>query len=321
MPSGPMDDPRSRLILAGAACLAVVAGASGARAEEPCAHLTAPPDLPPAWRDAVSDLALQLVAVQQPRCKPITLSIEAKSGAVRVVAQAGDGRLAVRNVADPSLLVATALGLVISIPDDETLPVPAPAPLSAAPAPPNADAPNAHPAVAVAAPSRPVSVWLGVALGARFGVPSAIRMADIELRADLLVDRLLLYASFQNAPIGFVSGEGSDGDAYRESSVAFGVGRRFPLSSCSLDVSIAPSLVTMRLGRDVPTPARASDVDLRVGASLRLNVPLSPAWQMTLNADTDVIPDGLRSAVRNDPLPPFPAWTAGLRVGVSGAVL
>jgi hypothetical protein len=320
-----MNDVRLRLAVAVSVGLAIVAGARGAHAVEPCARLDAPPDLPLQWRDAEQDLAAQLSSPPPAPCTPITLSIESIDGAVRVVAQAADGRRAVRNVGDPSLLVSTALGLVISIPPDE-------APRAVSPLfssnPPAVTVSVARPAALAAspvasagAPSRVVSLWLGVALGARYGVPSSVRMAAVEASADLRIDRLLLFVSFESAPIGFVAGQGSDGDAYRESSVAFGVGRSFPLASCTLDLSVAPSLVTMRLGRDVPTPARASDVDLRIGALVRLNVPLSPAWRLTFTADMDVIPDGLRSAVRTDPLPAFPAWTTGLRAGVSGAVL
>jgi hypothetical protein len=321
-----MNVVRLRLVVAVSVGLALVASVRGARAGEPCARLEASPDLAPPWRNAEEDLAAQLSTLPSTPCTPVTLSIEAIDGAVRVVAQAADGRRAVRNVGDPSLLVSTALGLVISIPPDEA--ARAASPLASS-NPPAVTASVAGPAALPASPvasaaavsSRAVNVWLGVALGARYGVPSSVRMAAVEASADLRIDRLLLFVSFESAPIGFVAGQGSDGDAYRESSVAFGVGRSFPLASCTLDLSMAPSLVTMRLGRDVPTPARASDVDLRVGALVRLNVPLSPAWRLTFTADTDVIPDGLRSAVRTDPLPAFPAWTTGLRAGVSGAVL
>ena len=84
---------------------------------------------------------------------------------------------------------------------------------------------------------------------------------------------------------------------------------------------IAPSLVAMRLSEDNPARARASDVQLRVGASARFNVPLSASWRLTIAADTDVIPDNLRSVERIDPLPAFPSWTTGLLVGVTGALL
>jgi hypothetical protein len=321
-----MNDVRLRLVVAVSAGLAVVAGVRGARAGEPCARLDTSHDLPLQWQEAEQDLAAQLSSLPPAPCTAVTLSIESIDGAVRVVAQAADRRRAVRNVSDPSLLVATALGLVISIPPDEAAPAASPLASSNPPAVTVSVARRATlsaDAVApvAAAPSRAASVWLGVALGARYGVPSSVRMAAVEASADLRIDRLLLFVSFESAPIGFVAGQGSDGDAYRESSVAFGVGRNFPLASCTLDLSVAPSLVTMRLGRDVPTPARANDVDLRIGALVRLNVPVSPAWRLTFTADTDVIPDALRSAVRTDPLPAFPAWTTGLRAGVSGAIL
>jgi hypothetical protein len=321
-----MNDVRLRLVVAVSVGLAVVAGVRRARAGEPCARLDASPDLSPAWRNAEEDLTAQLSTLPSAPCTPVTLTIESIDGAVRVVAQAADGRRAVRNVGDPSLLVSTALGLVISIPPDDAARAASPLASSNPPAVAVSVAPPAalpaHPvASATAAPSRAASVWLGVALGARYGVPSSVRMAAVEASADLRIDRLLLFVSFESAPIGFVAGQGSDGDAYRESSVAFGVGRSFALASCTLDLSVAPALVSMRLGRDVPTPARANDVDLRVGALVRLNVPLSAAWRLTFTADTDVIPDALRSAVRTDPLPAFPAWTTGFRAGVSGAVL
>ncbi len=169
--------------------------------------------------------------------------------------------------------------------------------------------------------ARAVSVWLGVAVGARVGVPSTVSMVDVEARADLRIDRLLLFVSFRNVPVGFVAGQGFDGDAYHESSIAFGAGRSFPIGPDRLDVAIAPSLVTMRLSKDSPVHARADDVELRVGASARLSVPLSPNWHLTLAADTDVIPDFLRSEERIEPLPAFPSWTSGVRVGVTGAVL
>jgi hypothetical protein len=164
-------------------------------------------------------------------------------------------------------------------------------------------------------------VRLGVALGARFGVPSTISMAEIEGRADLRVDRLLVFASFENVPVGFVAGQGFDADAYRESSIAIGLGRSLPVGRYALDVAAAPSIVTMRLDRDGPDHARADDVELRIGVSVRLDVPLSRSWNFTVTADTDVIPDALRSANRIDPLPAFPAWTTGLRLGATGLLL
>jgi hypothetical protein len=277
----------------------------------------------------VRDLARALAELPSTPCHPLTMSLEPAGTGATLVAQARDGARAVRAVAQPSLLVPIALGLVISIPQEQTPKATATEP-SANPPPPspaNEAAPLATtpsgatpPPVAIAGP-RAVAIWLGLALGARMGVPSTVSMAEVEGRVDLRFERLLLFVSFRNVPVGFVAGQGFDGDAYHESSIAFGVGRSVSLGPFSVDVAVAPSLVTMRLSKDAPVHARANDVELRVGALARLNAPLSPNWRLTLALDTDVIPDFLRTAERIDPLPAFPSWTSGLCLGVSGAVL
>lgn len=303
----------------------------GARAQEPCARLLAPSDLAPDWLDAVGELTRTLAELPVAQCRPLTLILERTDGMVRLTAQAEDGQRAVRVVAQPSMLVPIALGLVVSgapeaTKEDNTPPppatttnaVPPPTPPSeVVPVPSSRLAPSS---AAVATP-HPIAVWLGLAVGGRIGVPSTISMVDVEGRVDLRVEPLLLFVSFRNVPVGFVAGQGFDGDAYHESSISFGVGRSFGLGRTLLDLSIAPSLVTMRLSKDTPTHSRANDGELRVGASARLNFPLSPNWRLTLAVDTDVIPDFLRSEERIDPLPAFPSWTTGLCVGISGAVL
>lgn len=292
--------------------------------------MLASPDLPATWAEPVRDLARALAELPSTPCRTLTMSLEPAGTGATLIARAPDGATAIRAIAQPSLLVPIALGLVISIPEEQaaksavTQPSTNPSP----PSPHNEVAPIAAtpygrtppPPVATGA-SHAVAVWLGVALGARMGVPSTISMADVEGRADLRFDPLLLFVSFRNVPGGFVAGQGFDGDAYHESSIAFGVGRSFPLSPFSIDIAVAPSLVTMRLSKDLPVHAQANDVELRVGALARLSAPLSPNWRLTLALDTDVIPDFLRTAVRVDPLPAFPAWTSGLCLGVTGAVL
>jgi hypothetical protein len=329
-----MGEVLARWILGGMASLTVVGVAGRARADEPCARLDAAHGLAPAWADAVRELEQQLAQLPPAECAPMTLSIEPFDGGVRLVVVAGDGRRAERRVDRPSLLVAVAMGLVISIPrDGGQVPVLRPPTDSthaqnAAPFWPGATspvdtgraAPSAQPAAAGSSP-RTSEVWLGLALGGRFGVPSSVAMVDIEARADLLVDRLLFFASFRNVPVGYVPGQTFDGDTYRESSIGFGVGRRFPLGPSAIEVAIAPSLVTMRMEIDTPERVRDNEVELRVGASARLSVPLSKSWRFTVTADTDVIPDGLRSALRVPPLPTFPSWTSGLRIGAAGALL
>jgi hypothetical protein len=320
-----MGDALARFVFASATSLAVLTGgARGAQAQPSCGRLVAPPALPAEWADAVGDLARALAGLPSTECRPLTLTLESDDGAIRLIAEAPDGQRAVRTVTRPSLLVPIALGLVVSgsteaAEDSRSTSPPTSAPSAAPPPPlppstaslPAGDAPTPH----------VVSVWIGIGLGARVGVPSTISMGEIEGRGDLRVDRLLLFVSFRNVPIGFVAGQGFDGDAYHESSFAIGAGRSFPLGHLLLDLSLAPSLVTMRMSKDGPTRARANDVELRVSASARLNVPLSANWRLTLSADTDVIPDFLRSEEQIAPLPAFPSWTSGLCVGVSGEIL
>jgi hypothetical protein len=324
-----MGDALARLVFAGTASLAVLTGTvRGARAQEPCARLVAPSDLPTGWLDAMGELTRTLAELPLAQCRPLTLILEHTDGTVRLTAQAEDGQRAVRVVAQPSMLVPIALGLVVSGAPEATKEDPAPPPPTNAVPPPSpaseiVPVPSSRPAPSSAdvAPPHPVAVWLGLAVGGRVGVPSTISMVDVEGRVDLRVDPLLFFVSFRNVPVGFVAGQGFDGDAYHESSIAFGVGRSFGVGRALLDLSIAPSLVTMRLSKDSPTHSRANDGELRVGAAARLNFPLSPNWRLTLAVDTDVIPDFLRSEERIDPLPAFPSWTTGLCVGISGAVL
>ncbi len=326
---GRVGDALTRCICGGTTSFALLAGAPCvARADDECARVTAAPDLPPAWSSALHDLTEQLAALGSTHCHPLTLTLEPVDGEMRLVAVADDGRRAERRVARPSLLVPIALGLAISIPGEPPAGAPAPAPGGNA-APPPASAVRTLPASAPAAPAPAPStvaahsteVWLGLALGGRFGVPSSVSMLDLEARADLRVDELLLFASFRNVSVGFVASEGFDADAYRESAISFGVGHTFSLGPCWLDIAAAPTIVTMRIGRDGPGHVRANDVELRIGVSARLSARLARTWRFTLTADTDLVPDALVSAVRVDPLPAFPAWTAGLRVGASGAVL
>jgi hypothetical protein len=327
-----MGDALARFVFAGTTSLAVVAGSiRGARAQEPCARLVvASSELPAGWAEVVGHLKQALAELPSTACLPLTLVVERADSAVRLTAETEDGRRAVRSVPQPSLLVPIALGLVVSVsPDAEegatepSHPNAATSPPAAGVTPPTASSSRTEPPppVAIDVASRRVAVWLGITVGARIGVPSTVSMVEVGARADLRVEPLLLFVSFRNVPVGFVLGQGFDGDAYHESSIAFGVGRSVPLGPYVLDISVAPSLVTMRLSKDAPVHARADDAEFRVGVSARLNISLSPSWRFTVAADTDVIPDFLRSEDRIDPLPAFPSWTSGLSVGISGAVL
>jgi hypothetical protein len=180
-----------------------------------------------------------------------------------------------------------------------------------------------------------VSVWAGASAGARVAVPGAITMVDVEVHADVIIDQWLLFLSIRNVPAGLFAEQGVDADAYQETAAGLGVGRRFDLAQATLDLAFEPSLVATRMEYDYPPGSESNgiqgnDVELRVGGVVRLGLPLSRSWQLTLTADTDLAPGNVTNPAHINlpagvPMPAggitFPAWTTGLRLGVAGALL
>jgi hypothetical protein len=219
-----------------------------------------------------------------------------------------------------------------------------PAPAAAVDATPAPTSSSAFPAftgssAAAPPPTTPPStaVWVGVGLGGRLAAPGSITMADIEARIDVLLGHWLLFASIRDVPVGLQSSQGIESDPYRELGVGIGAGRRFRLGTTALDVGLEPALAVMRMEVDLPQPqpsgqedVSGTDVELRIGAFARLWLPLGPSWALTVTADTDVMPNNLVApdridlppgVVTNEAIPPFPAWTGGLRLGVEGELL
>ncbi len=129
--------PLARMIL-GSTAGAVVALATATRAEAdagareaPCAHVEEPVDLPAAWAAAVAELRAQIARLQASECQPmvLTLTMAPDGRAGRIAATTSDGRRAERDVGRPEALVATGLGLLMSIPPTAsatTTPTPTP---------------------------------------------------------------------------------------------------------------------------------------------------------------------------------------------------
>jgi hypothetical protein len=329
---GVMGERLARRIL-GSTALAVAMGApQAAGAAEPCVRLEAEGEMSQAWGDAIDELRRQLAQMPPVECRPVTLVVATRGDAVLLVAVAQDGRRAERELTRPSALAPTALGLILSIPGERADATPAggsasPAPRPAGP-PPEPPAKSAAPPAADAAPgARSLQVGVGFAAGGRVSAPAAITMVDLEGRADLFVDHWFFLASFRYVPLGLASVQGVDADVYREIAVALGAGRRFALGGgAALDVALSPALIAMRLETDVlpgneSADVYANDIELRLGASARLAVPLGRRWALTVTADTDVAPASLPSPKQVGTLLPFPTWTGGLRLGASGALL
>src|ERR1700683_4243902 len=141
----------------------------GARHDEACAGVLAPQDLDPSWASALEDLRRQIAVLPASDCQPMTLSVEPSGSAARVVAVTVDGRMAERRVDLPESLVATALGLLVAIPDAPSLPA------SQAPASTERALHVSHGASPdVGRPPRTLAAWVGFAAGARLTAPAAI---------------------------------------------------------------------------------------------------------------------------------------------------
>jgi hypothetical protein len=316
----------------GSMILALTGASAPARASgAPCdgVRVRSAQDLAPEWADAVRVLIAQLPPVPESACPAVTLSLEpAPRGGARLSAMAADGRYAERAVARPGVLAATALGLVASIPGESSAEPPAAAvrdeaglaPTEAPTAtPPRHAAPGAP--LTVSPPPQRVELWLGMAIGARLGEPSPLEMLDVEARADVIAAHWIASLSLRYAPS--LGPDGSD-FIYEEIVFGLGVGRRIPVGRGAFDLSIVPALASMNLqwNLDEGEPQSGSESALRLGLSARWSAPVGGAWQFTVTADGDVAPTYLEhpTAQLGSGAPTLPIWTAGLRVGASGAL-
>jgi hypothetical protein len=160
-----------------------------------------------------------------------------------------------------------------------------------------------------------------MAVGARVGEPTSFEMVDVEARADALINRWILTLSLRYAPS---LGPDSSDFIYEEVVFGIGAGRRIALAIGELDVSVLPALATMNLQWNQDEGARqsGSTAALRLGLSARWSTPVSDSWRFTITADADASPSGLEHAtLLGAGAPALPVWTAGLRVGASGALL
>jgi hypothetical protein len=309
----------------------VVLGAisADAKTDEACADVRVEMqlDLGDEWSAAVRQLHDELARLGRSDCERVTLSVRRERGVVRLVAIGADGRRAERALEQPSSLVPTALGLILSIPAESPgapLRSPTAEPLSS---PLASDRTNE--ASQSANGARAFSAWLGVGMGARVGQPTSVLMADVEGRADLVLNHWLLLASFRYAPVGVIRGLRLDIDTYHEIAVSLGVGRSLDVGRVSFDFAVTPTLVAAKMegdampGTDLDTDdIRQSDVQLRIGGSVRCLLPMAKTWRLTLSSDVEIAPADVGAPFHVDPrLPPFPSWTAGLRVGATGELL
>jgi hypothetical protein len=318
-------------MIAGGAASAglLLASSSNARADESCAHVVESGAFAPDWARALVELRQQIALLKPSECRPMVLTVETSGAAARLIAITPDGRRAERPVGWPESLVATALGLIMAIPID--LPPPPAPPVPVPPLPP-APPPTVEAPVVGRAPP-PLALWAGFAGGVRLTAPTGVTVVDVEARTDLLLGRWLAMATIRSAVASCTGTQGLDCDVYNDVSLGLGVGRRLLTTAAAIDLALEPSVVWMHMEFDAPGGSEGrdtsgSEVVLRVDASARLAVPLGASWALTLTVDGGFAPAMLASPTRiatpvgsvGEP-PVFPAWTGGVRVGASGALL
>ena len=270
-----------------------------AHAGEPCARVVAPTELAPPWTSAMVELRRQIALLPASDCQPMTLSL------------------------------VPLEPLLMAIPTDVAPPAsPPPAtPVVSTPARPAEAGPRAP------SPLPPtLGAWAGLAAGVRLADPTGVTVLDVEARADLFLDRWLAMMTIRSAVASCLGRQGVDCDVYNDVSVGVGAGRRLRAGTAAVDVALEPSVVWMRMEYDggvggESAGGQGTEVTLRVDASARLAVPLGPSWALTLTVDAGLAPSLLASPTKitlppgAGDVPAFPAWTGGVRVGASGALL
>lgn len=335
----------------------VIDATASARDGEPCARVVALTALSPMWASAVASLQEQIAMLSAPDCLAMTLSLEPREGEMQIVAMTPDGRRTERTVHGPDGLVAVAMGLLMAVPaEPPATSFPPPAPTATPPSPAAISIPPAPLSVAPPAasssdrtptlPSPPmvppettpktIALWAGVCAGVRITAPTALNVLDIEARADILFGPWLMPITLRSAIVSCLGQQGVDCDVYNDVSIGAGVGRRFHLGGPDVDVAFEPSLVVMHMEYDGASDAEGetvagTEVALRLDVSARLAVPVAPQWVLTVTVDGGIAPSLLARPTRLDapsgaaagapPLPLFPGWSGGVRVGVSGALL
>jgi hypothetical protein len=307
----------------------IMAATSSAVAQEACARLDLSAPVPAAWQAAVGELRARLARNAQRGCTPMVLSLEVSGDGGRIVATANDGRRTERPLHGPDALVATALGLTAAIPADEpAAPQAQPASSAAAPLPSPPSTPPTPPSPTPPPPPQ-LGLWMGLAAGVRLTAPTSATALDVEARADLDVGPWLVIATVRSALVSCLGVQGLDCDAYTDVGGGIGVGRRVRAGATSIDFAFEPLVMAMHIEYDLESEEDASidktELALLLDLSTRLSVPLGRRWALTVAVDGALAPTLLANPVSlqlptGSPIT-FPAWTGGVRVGASGALL
>ncbi len=293
-------------------------------------RLRVDPGLGPRWRSAASALRAELETLRPPECAEVAIDLDPDAAGAAVRARASDGREAKRTLRDPRGLVPVVLGLLAVAPAnvegegsdaDATDGVPAgPAPDDPLDLPPA----DEHPRILRVERPRELGLAMGVATGARAGLPTEVAMADLEVHADVLVRDWILGAGLRYAPFAasprFTPG---DGDTYEETAIALGVGRRLHAGRSGFDLMLVPSVAFVSIESNGPVGADTGrdHAQWRLGGAGRWSYPFARGWRFTTTLDSELAPGALAHHHASYTVAPFPAWTLGLRIGAMADLL
>ncbi|MGH7284272.1 MAG: hypothetical protein ACRELY_22320 [Polyangiaceae bacterium] len=230
-----------------------------------------------------------------------------------------DGRSAVRRIGDPAVLSST-LEALLAVPGDVPLTTPkSSVEQSTEPTPhEQPQQPEAPPQSTVenTVEKRTFVVEIGGAVGGRLAGQEYVSLAP-DAFAEFVVRNWLLAMDVRWDLIQAKSGITLSNFEMDTVGIGLTVGRRIPVGFGDLDVGASPRLIAETQSFESSSgEVSGTEADVRLGALARLSLGRS-ALRAFAALDGEISPARLHRDVRIDALlPPLPAWSTGLCVGV-----
>jgi hypothetical protein len=270
------------------------------------------------WEAEVPALRARLTALGHvDACARVTIRAEATGVSVNVTS---GSRSATRHLTEPSELVRTVEALVVL-----------PAPIDSVDESPLVDPPQdaSRPSDRRQALPEPVHPAIGshmefaAAASARMGGNPLMVGAGLAAFAGLVEGNWLVGvdARWEFAD-GYVSATPPSGFSMNSGAIGVAVGHRSHIGAFACDALIGPTLV-LESQEAFPATTTATEgigtnaLDPRVDLTLRATGPTSSRLRLYAAGDIEVSPHRVVHPKQLDPeLPPLPAWTSGVAVGV-----
>lgn len=315
--------------LVGFVCSTTTAGAGE---PEGCVVRLFPPGAEDAWRAATKRLEERIRTLPQASTDCREISVDVAEGHASLTFVTRDGRRAVRAVSSPDELVPTVEALFVTLPPAAPPPPPASATTSSVP-PRLAEAP--------ASSANPVdqsgpAIVLGVAGGARLGLPGAFAAPTVSVGAGVTIGHwdIALRGEWDaaNAVLGSSPPSGFHVSGW---SAALTAGRREPIGGAALTLGVLAGL--SGVAWEVPDTSQSnaqgtsgngsqssgtsattgSKIEPRVGLYFGAAIPRRARIRFHPELFADVVASRVGSPLALDPaFPSLPWWSAGLTLGV-----